>query len=426
MARRRERAPVAPAAAKAAAPPPAAGATSVAVAADVRPGGGIPTPRDARDLAERVRDAAARRQALRIVGAGTWLGAGRPVLAGAERLDTGALTGIVEYVPGDLTLTARAATPLAEIARVTAAERQWLALDPIGDGAAGTIGATIATASAGPLAHAFGTPRDNVLGLEVVTGTGEVIRGGGRVVKNVAGFDLVRLFTGAWGTLGALTEVTVRLRALPAADETVAVELPHDANLVRQLLAGLTRAQLAPWAFEAVSSSLGTRLGLGDRAMLLVRLAGSAPLVRAQQALLSMRGATERVPDDVWARLRASDAPEAAVVRWSQRPVLFAETWAHAHAVAGRTGGWLHASPGRGIVRLVVPLPASLSADEARELGAVLALPFAGTRIAERLPAALWPTLAPSPVMDRLSLGVRRAFDPHLVLNPGILGDERP
>ena len=101
---------------------------------------------------------------------------------------------------GDLTLTARAGTTLANIARATAAEGQWLALDPHGS-ASGTLGATIATASAGPLAHAFGTPRDNVLGIEAVTGTGEIVRAGGRVVKNVAGFDLTRLFTGAWGTL---------------------------------------------------------------------------------------------------------------------------------------------------------------------------------------------------------------------------------
>jgi FAD/FMN-containing dehydrogenase len=398
-----------------------AGAAASVVAPGAPPGA---APRDVRDLAERVRDAAARRQPLRILGARTWLGAGRPVADGAEPLDAGALSGIVEYVPGDLTLTARAGTPLADIARVTAAERQWLALDPVGD-PAGTLGATVATASAGPLAHAFGAPRDNVLGLEAVTGAGDVVRGGGRVVKNVAGFDLVRLFTGAWGTLGALTEVTVRLRALPAADETVAVELPHDANLVRQLLAGLVRAQLAPWAMEAVSASLGGRLGLGDRPMLLVRLAGSPALVRAQHELLSTRGATELVTDDVWARLRASDPPHSAVLRWSQRPVLFAETWAHAHAVAARTGGWIHASPGRGIVRLVVPLPNTLADDEARELGTALAVPFAGTRIAERLPASLWPTLAPSSVMDRLSLGIRRAFDPNLVLNPGILGEAR-
>jgi glycolate oxidase FAD binding subunit len=108
----------------------------------------------------------------------------------------------VSYNPGT-SPTARAA-PRWRAGPPTPAERQWLALDAFGS-PEGTLGATVATASAGPLAHAFGTPRDNVLGLEFVTGEGEVVRGGGRVVKNVAGFDLVRLLTGAWGTLGAIT-----------------------------------------------------------------------------------------------------------------------------------------------------------------------------------------------------------------------------
>src|SRR4030081_2033021 len=133
-------------------------------------------------VAERMRAARASSTALRLVGAGTWLEGGRPGEA-RERLELGALTGIVEYEPGDLTLTALAATSLAEIERVTRAEGQWLPLDPPG-APDGTIGATIATASWGPLASAYGTPRDQVLGCELVSGTGDIVRAGGRVVKN--------------------------------------------------------------------------------------------------------------------------------------------------------------------------------------------------------------------------------------------------
>ena len=89
------------------------------------------------------------------------------------------------------------------------AHDQWLALDPAGDG---TIGATVATCSYGPGATLFGTPRDAVLGMTVVLGTGEIVRPGGRVVKNVAGFDLTRLMVGAWGWLGVITEITLRVR----------------------------------------------------------------------------------------------------------------------------------------------------------------------------------------------------------------------
>src|SRR5918912_3006796 len=137
------------------------------------------------EVQERVRDAAERGAPLRIAGRGTWLDAGRAVRTD-HLLSLESLSGVVEYTPGDLTLTARAGTPLEEIARVTGAEGQWLALDPFG-AVNGTLGATVATASSGPLAHAFGTPRDSVLGLTFVDGTGAVVLAGGRVVKNVAG-----------------------------------------------------------------------------------------------------------------------------------------------------------------------------------------------------------------------------------------------
>src|SRR5436190_19613663 len=193
----------------------------------------------------RVLEAIGRRQALRIVGSGTWLDANRPVRADA-RLSTTALAGVSEYVAGDLTITVGAATTLAEIARVTARAGQWLTLDPHGEDQ-GTIGATIATASVGPLAHHFGLARDVVLGLEFVTGAGDVVRGGGRVVKNVAGFDLARLLTGSWGTLGVITEVTLRLRALPEVDRTVAIAVGESGEEVGELRRRLTSLPAVPF-----------------------------------------------------------------------------------------------------------------------------------------------------------------------------------
>src|SRR5205085_6386596 len=107
-------------------------------------------------------------------GGGSWLDANRPVRAN-EALDVREHKGIVEYEPGDLTLTARAGTTLDEIALATGANGQWLALDPYGDPSRATLGATIATASYGPLAHAFGSPRDMTLGVELVSGTGDLV-----------------------------------------------------------------------------------------------------------------------------------------------------------------------------------------------------------------------------------------------------------
>jgi glycolate oxidase FAD binding subunit len=171
--------------------------------------------------------------------------------ATALRLD--ALSGITEYTPGDLTLTARAATTLAEIEAVTRADGQWLTLSPWG-GDAGSLGATAATASAGPVSGALGMPRDVIIGLQVVTGTGDPVRGGGRVVKNVAGFDLTRLMIGAWGTLGVITEVSVRLRALPEHDATVAVPVPPAGAARTEFLTRLRAASIAPLALELVDS----------------------------------------------------------------------------------------------------------------------------------------------------------------------------
>ena len=384
----------------------------------IAPFGDAVAPATTRDVVDAVRSAAAARTPLRIVGSGTWLDAGRPARDAAP-LALGARAGVVDYVPGDLVLTARAGTSLAELARVTAAERQFLALDPFGSGE-GTLGATVATASSGPLAHAFGGPRDNVIGVEFVTGTGDVVRGGGRVVKNVAGFDLVRLVTGAWGTLGALTEISVRLRALPEVDETVALALPAAPDALGPWLARLRTASLAAWALEMVNGPLAERLGLGRRPLLLARLAGNADVVRAQRATLAALAYPADVASDVWRALRAAEPPRAAVVRASTLPSRLAELCAPLFSpAAGAFGILAHASVERGVVRQIYLGDEAFGFDP-QVLG--------GARvIVERLPAALWPSvgavLAPSRVTDRLARGVRAAFDPYRIMNPGILGE---
>jgi glycolate oxidase FAD binding subunit len=335
---------------------------------------------------------------LRVVGAGTWIDAGRPVAA-EHRISTCTLRGVVEYEPGDLTLTARAGTTLAEIAETTAPERQWLALDPAGS-PAGTIGATVATASAGPLSHAFGLPRDTVLGVEVVTGDGQIVRGGGRVVKNVAGFDLARLFVGSWGSLGVITEVTVRLRALPDVDETVAIP----ATVASTALATVARAPVLPIALELISRALAARLGLGADPLLLVRLAGNADSVATQRRALG--DAVRPIPTSVWSALREAEPAGAPVWRASTRPSLFESLWAMVPPDAEA-----HATPRRGVVRFLGVDPSTM-----------LALRDHATIIGERLPPDAWRALGGGPAADHLSTGIRQAFDPARVLNPGILG----
>jgi glycolate oxidase FAD binding subunit len=381
-------------------------------------------------VVESVREASARRTALRITGAGRWLDAGRPVRAETP-LSIAPIAGIVEYVPGDLTLTARAGTSLGDIGRATAAHGQWLTLDPFGDDA-GTIGATVATASAGPLATGFGTPRDIVLGVEFVTGTGAVVRAGGRVVKNVAGFDLVRLVTGAWGSLGALTEVTVRLRARPEIDATVVVAVGPSGEKLAELVAALRALPFTPYAAEILNATLAGRLGLEPRICLLARLGGSGDAVRAQRGALSALGDIGDVTGPVWHELRAVEPPGSATLRLSRLPSRFGETWGAATRLTESfPNALLHGAPLRGGVRCVVP-DVSTARDGGRGhvLGGVqdrltraLTASFEGTRIFERAPAAIWRSFAPSAVNDRLSRGIKAAYDPLGLLNPGILGD---
>lgn len=375
-------------------------------------------PESAEAVAARVRDARANRTSLRIAGARQWLDAGRPCHTTNE-LSLAALRGVTEYERGDFTITVRAATPLAEIDAVTAREGQWFALQPFGS-TDGTIGATIATASWGPLASAYGTPRDQLLGCEVVTGVGEIVHAGGRVVKNVAGFDLSRLMTGAWGTLGAITEVTVRLRARPEVDRTLAIAAEGSGDAFCSAAWQWLRASpYAPLAAEMVSATLASRLGLEQRTLLLVRLGGNDAFVRAAEESVATLGATKDVDMDVWTRLRTLEPSGSTVVRLGARPSELGTIWSAASSVVERADGWAHATLERGVVRCVVP-PSGGENEQERIRGIIEQLRAPGSRVVERLPAPLWDTIA-APAGDRLSSAVRRTFDPDGVLNPGIL-----
>jgi len=378
----------------------------------------VAAPSDTASVAAMVREARSTTTPMRIVGAGTWLDAGRPVRADAT-LALAGLRGITEFEPGDFTLTARAGTPVAEIGAVAAREGQWLTLEPHGSGD-GTIGATIATASWGPLASAYGTARDHLLGCEVVTGVGDIVRAGGRVVKNVAGFDLARLMTGAWGTLGAITEVTVRLRARPEVDHTIAIALEDGgASRCEDAARWLRSVAFRPLAAELCSAALAERIGLDRAAVLLVRVGGNEPLVRAAERAVSEIGSTRHVDAEIWQRLRRSEPPEAAVLRVGTAPASIADLWTRASRAVADGGGWCHATLVRGVVRCV--LPAARKNEEIEQVrGMMKELRATGSRIVERLPAPLWADV-PSSVADPLSANVRRTFDPDCVLNPGIL-----
>ncbi len=362
---------------------------------------------------------------LRISGHGHWMDAGRPSSA-TRILPLADHSGIVDYVPGDLTITVRSGTTLSEIDRITGAEGQWFPLDPYGI-ADGTIGATIATGSFGPLAHGFGRARDLVLGVEFITGDGKVARGGGRVVKNVAGFDLVRLITGSWGTLGVVTEASLRLYSVPAVTATIGLNLPDGSGGISQRIASILSGNVTPFAVEIVDAHMAQRIGLPATRQVLVKLGGNAASVEAQREALAKLGGAREAPPEVWPQLRAIDAAITSaeslggspiVVRLSTLPGRTGELWMNTERAAERIpGAMLHCTPSLGIVRCIIPATAPAEA-----LSAIVSSTPQATVIYERLPAPMWQPLAESTASDRLSQGIKRAFDPRNILNPGILG----
>ena len=263
----------------------------------------VARPASVDELTALVRESAGARRGLRVRGAGTWAEVLDRVRA-EHTVDVGAFSGVLEYTAADLTISVGAATTLAELDAVTAANGQWCPLQPWGTDA-GTVGATISTATTGPFAAALGRPRDLVIGMECVDGTGRVIRAGGRVVKNVAGFDLTRMMTGQWGTLGVITVAHLRLRARPAVDVTVAVSVDGAEAEMR----AFARGPYAPLACLPLSAEFAASVGAFGSAAWLVRLGGNSAFVSAARAALAMLGRCDEVSADVWRELRAANAP---------------------------------------------------------------------------------------------------------------------
>ena len=226
---------------------------------------------------------------IRLEGQGTWLPADAP----AElALSTRALDQVVSVSPADLVATVQAGAPLDEVRRRLADQGMWLALDPPGRPDR-SIGSILATATAGPLRYGFGSVRDHVLGCAVVTGDGRIVRAGGRVVKNVAGYDVTKLHVGGFGGFGVITEVHLRLRALPRADVTFTALGPRDRLAAAARAIGA--ASLSPSALEMFSPALAAEAEW----MLAARLTGTDSAVVGEARRLSATG------DVTWQQLRA-------------------------------------------------------------------------------------------------------------------------
>jgi len=225
------------------------------------------------------------------IGTGGWLQAGNPMSRADLILSTRRMKTVIRHEPADLVATAEAGLTLVEFQKHLSKAGQWLPLDPPDDGGV-TLGGIVATGLGGAHSFGFGTPRSYVIGMRMVLADGRVVKAGGNVVKNVAGYDLCKLFTGSYGTLGLITEITFKLRPLPNETRTVVASGPFVslAATGRQI-----SADMFPVAVELLSQSMVSSLKIESKSQqcaLLVRFAGSARAVVSQtaHALKLLRG----------------------------------------------------------------------------------------------------------------------------------------
>ncbi|MFP5363280.1 MAG: FAD-binding oxidoreductase [Thermoleophilia bacterium] len=374
------------------------------------------TPATAAEAADLLRGYAARGIAVRISGGRTkpWGGPGAD--CGIE-LGTAALDAVVEHNVGDLTAVVQAGAPMRALRELFAAEDQMLALDPpLGEGAAATIGGVVATADSGPLRHRFGAARDLVLGVTAALPDGTLPRAGGKVIKNVAGYDLPKLFCGSFGTLGVITEIAVRLHPRPPAQAT-ATGTTDDPGVLQQAAIALSASSLEAQALDVRWEA--------QSGMVLARFAGVAAPAQAAaaQRLLAETGVEAAATEDdeeLWNQQRAAQRPAdgGATIRVSGRPSALAD----ACVAAQIAGASLVGRAALGVWWLALPTaaPGELVTAIARVRKVLAPAPCVVLDAPAYVRAHLdpWDHVEDAGVI--LMRRVKQRFDPARTCNPGI------
>jgi glycolate oxidase FAD binding subunit len=351
------------------------------------------------EVAEAVRDA---RGALCIRGGGT-----RGFAVAGEVLESCGMAGVRLYEPGALTLVVGAGTSVAEVAGVLAAAGQRLAFEVpdvrglLGRDGGSTIGGVVAANASGPRRIQVGACRDSLLGVRFVDGRGVVIQNGGRVMKNVTGYDLVKLLAGSWGTLGVLTEVSLKVQAIPEAEATVVVV--GDAAVLTRALGSPFDVSGAAWDGRALVRVEGMAGSVAYRAQALQALLGGDVVTGADSAT-------------IWAGIRDVTAFAGQVgavwrvsVKPSDGPMLLARLGLDHQAILDWGGGlvWLRVDDvgdaGAGVIR---PLVAQMG----------------GHATLLRGPAHVPPFMPETAGVAMLTQALRAKFDPRGILNAGLMG----
>lgn len=378
------------------------------------------TPTTESAIQEAVRDAAAQKTALRVTSGGTRIELGG-VVGGAAQLDVSGNSGIVLYEPGSLTMVARAGTPMSEINKALDAEGQMLAFEPmdhrslLGSSGAPTIGGVVACNSSGPRRFLSGACRDHLLGVRFIDGQGNLVKNGGRVMKNVTGLDLSKLICGSYGTLGVISEVALKV-------------LPKPLHSVSLQIEGLDEKQ----AMQLFCKALGTPYEVTGAAyqngVAMLRLEGLESQVsyRSEQlqslfAQYSMSVLTGSVHDDLWTALRdlhIFSGTDETVWKLSGKPT---EAPAIASHIQRKLSGRVVLDHGGGTIWVGIPGDAPNQAKCIRSainsFGGYATLVRGSTELRQSVPVF-------QPEARRLasiSQALRQQFDPAGVLNPGLV-----
>jgi glycolate oxidase FAD binding subunit len=395
-------------------------------------------PRDGAEVEQAIRSALADGKTLELVGRGSKQAIGRAAQWDAT-LDLSGLSGVTLYEPEELVLSAKAGTPLAEIEALVAASKQELAFEPmdyavmLGSSAgSASIGGVLAANLSGPRRIKAGAARDHFLGVNAVSGRGETFKSGGRVVKNVTGYDICKLLAGSWGTLAAMTDVTIK--TLPRAEtEATVLVLNLDDGAARKAMSAATGSFADVSAVAHLPATVAGRIpetAVGRAAVTVFRLEGVAPSVADRKGVLektlapfgALGALDETASRALWRAVRdvtpfAANGPSGVRDLWristapTQAPGLGRrlEQW-DAELLYDWAGGLVWAA-----------LPASNDAHARQVRAAVSEAGGHATLI--RAPAAVRAAVevfSPEPApLAALTARVRQSFDPQGVLNAG-------
>lgn len=357
-------------------------------------------------------------------GQGTWLECGNPLRRADVVLSLERMSRIIDYSPPDLTATVEAGVTLRQFNETSGGDRLWLPLDPPGARSA-SVGAIAACNSSGALRCGYGTPRDYVIGLKLAHADGSETKSGGRVVKNVAGYDLNKLYVGSYGTLAVITELTFKLRPLPERSVTVVLTVGHSSGLTA-VAKQVTAAHLQPVACVLTTMSLSESSDAASRGdKLLLRFADNEAAVESQidwlrQTCGKVFQITEVSGDAeaaLWARINDMGGEAPIILRMS---VPLSQTVALYEEVVGSIESEAVADLGSGIVRAAW----GEAADAALRIGQRRAATekLGGTLFVEKAPLVVrqqvdaWGEVGAS---ERLMQALKQKFDPQGILNPG-------